>query len=159
VLWVVREILYHRATGRGTDTVKALDVASQLLHRRAIVYLISDFLSPGDPPGYRANLRRAMRQTNRRHDVVAVRIEDPHEKLLPDVGVLAIEDAETGDVVELDTSNPAVRSRFNVTARERSRRLVTDLRSEGVDTLELVTGASYMPSLQRFFKNRERRRA
>ena len=159
VLWVVREILYHRAIGRGTDTVKALDVASELLHRRAIVFLVSDFLSPGDPPGYRADFRRAMRQTNRRHDLVAVRIEDPHEKLLPDVGVLAIEDAETGDVVELDTSNPAVRSRFIETARERSRRLVTDLRSEGVDTLELVTGSSYMPALQRFFKNRERRRA
>lgn len=159
VLRVVREILYHRAIGRGTDTVKALDVANQLLHRRAIVFLISDFLSPRDPPGYRADIRRAMRQTNRRHDLVAVRIEDPHEKLLPDVGVLAIEDAETGDVVELDTSNSAVRSRFNVTARERSRRLVADFRSEGVDTLDLVTGSPYMPALQRFFNNRERRRA
>jgi uncharacterized protein (DUF58 family) len=159
VLWVVREILYHRATGRRTDTVKALDVAAQLLHRRAIVFLVSDFLSPGDPPGFRQDLRRALRQTNRRHDVVAVRIEDPHEKLLPDVGVLALEDAETGDVVELDTSNPVVRRRFNRTACERSRRLVTDLRSEGVDTLELVTGSSYMPALQRFFRNRERRRA
>jgi uncharacterized protein (DUF58 family) len=121
--------------------------------------VLSDFLSPGDPAGYRADLRRAMRQTNRRHDLVAVRIEDPHEKLLPDVGVLAIEDAETGEVVELDTSDPAVRSRFNEAAGERSRRLVTDLRSEGVDTLELVTGASYMPALQRFFKSRGRRRA
>jgi uncharacterized protein (DUF58 family) len=159
VLRVVREILYHGASGRKTDTVQALDIAGQLLHRRAIVFLVSDFLSPGDPPGYRADLRRAVRQTNRRHDVVAVHIEDPCEKLLPDVGVLAIEDAETGDVVELDTSNPAVRSRFNETARERSRRLVTDLRSEGVDTLQLVTGSSYLPVLQRFFKNRERRRA
>jgi uncharacterized protein (DUF58 family) len=159
VLRVVREILYHEPNGRGTDTVKALDVASHLLHRRAIVFLISDFLTPGDPEGNRADLRRAMRQTNRRHDLVAVRIEDPHERELPNLGVLAIEDAETGDVVELDTANPAVRSRFNERARERSRRLAIDLRSEGVDTLELVTGSSYMPALQRFFKNRERRHA
>jgi uncharacterized protein (DUF58 family) len=159
VLRVVREILYHRPAGRTTDTVQALGVASQLLHRRAIVFLISDFLSPGDPPGFRADLRRAVRQTHRRHDLVAVRIEDPNERMLPDVGVVAIEDAETGEVVELDTSNSAVRSRFVQVASERSRRLVTDLRAEGVDTLELMTGSSYLPALQRFFQNRERRRA
>jgi uncharacterized protein (DUF58 family) len=104
-------------------------------------------------------LRRAVRQTHRRHDLVAVRIEDPNERMLPDVGVVAIEDAETGEVVELDTSNSAVRSRFVQVASERSRRLVTDLRAEGVDTLELMTGSSYLPALQRFFQNRERRRA
>jgi uncharacterized protein (DUF58 family) len=154
----VREILFHEPHGRGTDSVKALDVASHLLHRRAIVFLISDFQAPGDPARNRANLRRAMRQTNRRHDLVAVHIEDPAERTLPNLGLLSIEDAETGEVVELDTANPRIRARFNATARERARRLVNDLRSEGVDTLELTTDAPYMPALQRFFKNRERRR-
>src|SRR5665213_4388953 len=159
ILRVVREILYHEPQGRGTDSVRALDVAGHLLHRRAIVFMISDFLSPGDPDRARTNLRRALRQTNRRHDVVAVHIEDPREKVLPNVGMLAIEDAETGEVVELDTANPNVRDRFSQEAQERSRRLVSDLRSEGVDTLQLDTGSPYMPALQRFFKNRERRRA
>ena len=159
VMRVVREILYHEPQGRGTDTVKALDVASHLLHRRAIVFLISDFQAPGDPAVNRSALRRAMRQTNRRHDLVAVRIEDPHERVLPDLGVLALEDAESGEIVELDTADPLVRKRFHEAAQARTRRLVTDLRSEGVDTLELATGASYLPALQRFFKNRERRRA
>jgi len=100
-----------------------------------------------------------MRQTNRRHDLVAVRIEDPHETALPNLGVLALEDAESGEIVELDTADAAVRERFKEAAQERTRRLVTDLRSEGVDTLELATDESYLPALQRFFKNRERRRA
>jgi uncharacterized protein (DUF58 family) len=159
VLRVVREILYHEPIGRGTDTVKALDVASNVLHRRAIVFLISDFQAPGDPERNRTQLRRAVRQTNRRHDLIAVRIEDPHERTLPDLGVIAIEDAETGEIVELDSANPAVRSRFNEATRERSRRLVLDLRSEGVDTLQLTTDVPYLPALQRFFETRERRRA
>jgi uncharacterized protein (DUF58 family) len=159
ILRVVREILYHEPQGRGTDSARALDVACHLLHRRAIVFMISDFLSPRDPEGARADLRRALRQANRRHDVIAVHIEDPHERTLPNVGMLAIEDAETGEVVELDTANPNVRDRFGEEAHERSQRLVSDLRSEGVDTLQLDTGSPYMPALQRFFKNRERRRA
>src|ERR1039457_524838 len=112
VLRVVRDILYHTPEGRGTDSVKALDVASHVLHRRAIVFLISDFQSPGDPEKTRAELRRAMRLTNRRHDLIAVQIEDPRERELPNVGVLALEDAETGEVIELDTANPTVRKRF-----------------------------------------------
>jgi uncharacterized protein (DUF58 family) len=158
VLRVVRDILYHTPEGRGTDTVKALDVANHVLHRRAIVFLISDFQSPGDPAAMRAELRRAMRQTNRRHDLIAVQVADPREKELPNVGVLALEDAESGEIIELDTADAAVRRRFNELALERSKRMVNDFRSEGVDTLELKTDAPYMAALQRFFKTRERRR-
>ena len=159
VLRVVRDILFHTPQGRGTDTVKALDVVNHLLHRRAIVFLISDFVAPGDPAAVRGALCRAMRQTNRRHDLVAVHVEDPHEQELPDVGILALEDAETGEVIELDTASAAVRKRFKAAAEERRRRLVIDFRSEGVDTLQLRTDTPYIPALQRFFKTRERRRA
>jgi uncharacterized protein (DUF58 family) len=158
VLRVVRDILYHTAEGSGTDTVKALDVINHVLHRRAIVFLISDFESPGDPAAAREALRRAMRQTNRRHDLVAVHVEDPHERELPNLGIVALEDAETGEVVELDTGSAAVRRRFKERALERGRRLVSDFRSEGVDTLQLQTDTPYIPALQRFFKTRERRR-
>jgi uncharacterized protein (DUF58 family) len=158
VLRVVRDILYHTAEGIGTDSVKALDVVNHVLHRRAIVFLISDFESPGEPIAARAALRRAMRQTNRRHDLIAVHVEDPHEKELPNVGILALEDAESGEIIELDTASAAVRKRFKELSLERGRRLVNDFRSEGVDTLQLQTDAPYMPALQRFFKTRERRR-
>ena len=159
VLRVVREILFHEPVGRGTDGVKALDVVNHVLHRRAIVFMISDFQSPGDPARDAPEMRRAMRQTNRRHDLVAVHIEDARERTLPNLGVLALQDSETGAVIELDTANPNVRSRFEREAAERVRNLVNDFRAEGVDTLELDTNAPYLPALQRFFKSRERRRA
>jgi uncharacterized protein (DUF58 family) len=158
VLRVVRDILYHSPEGIGTDIVKALDVANRLLHRRAIVFLISDFELPQDPEAARVNLRRAMRQTNRRHDLIAVHVEDPRERELPNVGIVALEDAETGEVIELDSASAAIRNRFRQHSLERSRRLVSDFRAEGVDALQLQTDLPYMPALQRFFKNRERRR-
>ena len=123
VLRVVRDILYHTPEGTGTDVVKALDVANRLLHRRAIVFLISDFESPKDPVSARAELRRAMRRTNRRHDLIAVHVEDPREKELPNVGIIALEDAETGEIIELDTASASVRKRFNERSAQRSREL------------------------------------
>jgi uncharacterized protein (DUF58 family) len=158
VLRVIRDILYHQPEGRGTDSVKALDVVNHVLHRRAIVFLISDFETGKDPQTARAELRRAMRQTNRRHDLIAVHIEDPREKELPNVGIVALEDAETGEIVELDTTRAVVRQRFKEQALERSRRLVMDLRSEGIDTLQLQTDTPYIPALQRLFKTRVRGR-
>jgi uncharacterized protein (DUF58 family) len=157
VLRLVREILFHQPLGRGTDTVKALDFANHILHRRAIAFLISDFQSSEEPELALENLRRAMRQTNRRHDLVALHIQDAREKTLPDVGVLAIEDAETDEVVELDTADPEVRRNFEKEVNERTQQLVRGFRAEAIDTLELDTAVPYLPALQRFFKNRERR--
>jgi len=157
VMRVVREILFYQPRGRGTDTVKALDFANHILHRRAIAFFISDFQTSGDPDEARAKLRRAMRQTNRRHDLVALHIQDAREKSLPDVGVLAMQDAETDEVVELDTADPEVRARFASDVNERIQQLVLGFRAEAIATLELDTATPYLPALQRFFKNRERR--
>ena len=157
VLRVVREILYFQPRNRGTDTVKALDFANHILRRRAIAFLISDFQSSEAPDRALENLRRAMRQTNRRHDLVALHIQDARERTLPDVGLLAIEDAETGEVVELNTADPKIRARFATEVNNRTQRLVRGFRAEAIDTLELDTAVPYLPALQRFFKNRERR--
>jgi uncharacterized protein (DUF58 family) len=158
VLRVVRDILFHEPQGVGTDSVKALDVVNHVLHRRAVVFLISDFETSGDPSVARAALRRAVRQTNRRHDLIAVHVEDPREKELPNVGIIALEDAETGEIIELNTARTAVRKRFSKLALERSERLRNDLRAEGVDIVQLRTDAPYIPALQRFFKARGRPR-
>ena len=159
VLRVVRDILYHEPQGVGTDTVKTLDAVNNLLHRRAVVFLISDFeTSGGDPEVARAQLRRAVRQTNRRHDLIALHIEDPREKELPNVGIIALEDAETGEIIELNTARATVRKRFNELSLERARRLKSDLRAEGVDIVQLRTDTPYIPPLQRFFKSRGRPR-
>jgi uncharacterized protein (DUF58 family) len=159
VLRVVRDILYHTPEAIGTDTVKALDVANRLLHRRAVVFLISDFETSKNAAAARVELRRAMRRTNRRHDLIAVQVEDPRERELPDVGIVALEDAESGEVIEVDTASATVRRRFRELSLARGLQLVNDFRSEGIDTLQLRTDAPYMPALQRFFKTRQRRRA
>ncbi len=118
VLRIVREVLGFEPARRGTDLVQALDFVNDVIKRRAIVFLLSDFQTAGTST---EDLRRALRQTNRRHDLVALPIEDARERLLPDLGVVAIEDAETGELIELDTRNPAVRRRFTEIA-ERPRR-------------------------------------
>jgi len=158
-LRVIRDVLFHVPAGVGTDSVKALEAVDELLHRRALVFLISDFEAAGDPAVVRAGMRRAMRQTNLRHDLIAVQIEDPRESELPDVGLIALEDAESGEIVEIDTGNADVRSRFAAASVERKRRLVADFRAEGVDCLQLRTDMPYVPALQRLFKSRGRRRS
>jgi uncharacterized protein (DUF58 family) len=158
VLRVVRDILYHEPQGTGTDTVTTLDVVNKLLHRRAIVFLISDFETAGNPDATRTQLRRAVRQTNRRHDLIALHIEDPREQELPNVGIIALEDAETGEIIELDTASANVRKRFNELSSQRSAQLRGDLRAEGVDTVPLRTDKPFIPPLQRFFKSRGRAR-
>ena len=153
VLRVVREILAFKPKRRGTNVTHALDFVNGVTLRRSVVFLISDFQSENLD-----NLRRAMRQTHRRHDLIAVRIQDPHEATLPDVGLLAIEDAETRELLELDTTNPDVRTRFETSAQERVALLQRTFNGEAVDSLDLVTGQNYVPALRRFFKTRERKR-
>jgi uncharacterized protein (DUF58 family) len=158
VMRVVRDVLCFAPRGVRTDTVQALDSANRILHRRAIVFLISDFAARGESPVARAGLRRALRQTSLRHDVIAVQVEDPRERELPNVGLVALEDAESGEFVELDTGDAAVRRRFAAAALERGARLASDCRAEGVDTLQLRTDQPYLPALRRLFKTREHRR-
>ena len=90
---------------------------NDVIGRRAIVFLPSDFQTGHQSSESVADLRRVLRQTNRRHDLVAMPIEDTREQTLPDVGIVALEDAETGEFIELNTSLPAVRQRFADIAR------------------------------------------
>jgi uncharacterized protein (DUF58 family) len=158
VLRVVREILYFQPKNRGTDIVQALDFAKRVTRRRAVAFLISDFQTSGDQETALASWQRAIRLTHTRHDLVAMHIQDRREHELPDVGLLAIEDAETGEIFELSTANPKVRARFAELSRRKIETLRLMLNAEAVDTLELETGQSYVPPLMQFFKTRERRR-
>ena len=159
VLRIVREVLGFEPARRGTDLVQALDFVNDVVERRAIVFLLSDFQNGNQTDRSVADLRRALRQTNRRHDLVALPIEDARERVLPDLGVVAIEDAETGELIELDTRNLVVRQRFTEIAEQRATHLQRVFNAEAVDSLRLSTNRPYVADLMVFFKNRSRRRS
>jgi uncharacterized protein (DUF58 family) len=158
VLRIVREVLGFEPARHGTDLVQALDFVNDVTKRGAIVFLLSDFQAGNPDNAWLVELRRALRQTNRRHDLVALPIEDVRERLLPDLGLIAIEDAETGELVELDTRNPTVRRRFTELAENRAAQLQHVFNAEGVDSLFLGTDRPYIADLTSFFKKRTQRR-
>jgi uncharacterized protein (DUF58 family) len=157
VLRVLREILYFKPTSRGTRLSTALDFANDITTRRAVVFCISDFQFGDASEQAQLEFRRALRRTNRRHDLVAVRIHDRHEATLPDVGILAIEDSETGELLEIDTHKPKVREQFAHFARLQYDSLRSAFYAEGIDHLNLSTAEPYLAPLIQFFNGRERR--
>lgn len=158
ILRIIREILFFQPEGTGTNLAAAMDFTNQVIKRRAVAFLISDFCLPGNFDNSLNDLRPKLRITGRRHDLVAVSVNDPRERELPNIGLLTIEDSETGEQVELDTSCPEIRSRFKELADSRQSSLKRAIRSVGVDMLELSTERSYLADLLRFFSSRERRR-
>jgi len=158
-LRVIREILFFEPRGRRTDVVAAMDFASRVLKRRAITFLISDFALLGDPDEALDRLRPKLASLGRRHDLVAMAVRDPREAALPDVGRWMLEDAETGEQVEIDTSDQEVRRLFAAEAERRRRRLAHVVRGSGLDLLELSTDRPFLPALLSFFARRRRRLA
>ena len=159
VLRVVREILTCKPAGRGTDIAAALDVVRERALRRSVVFLISDFELPDDGGATLAALERAARPVGARHDVVAFEVRDPRERTLPNLGLVTLEDAESGDVVMLDTRQRRVRERFALLAAKRDADMRRTLRRLRVETLPLETRRPYLPELLAFFESRERRTA
>ena len=157
VMRVVREILSCRPEGRGTDIGAALEVVGRRALRRSVIFLISDFELPDDGGATLAGLERAARPVGVRHDVVAFEVRDPRERSLPDLGLVTVEDAETGDVVTLDTGRRRVRERFALLAAKRDTEMRRALRRVRVETLPLDTARPYLPELLKFFDSRERR--
>ncbi len=149
VLHLVRELLAAQPVPRETRLDRALDFLNQVQKRRAVVFLLSDFIGP--------DAARALAVANQRHDLIACTVADPRELALPDVGFLALRDAETGERIEVDTRHPRVRALFEKRAAERGQALARTLRRAGVDRLELGTREDYVKSLRRFFVMRERR--
>jgi uncharacterized protein (DUF58 family) len=157
VLRVVREILTCKPAGRGTDLAAALDFVGRNALRRAVVFLLSDFELPDDEGRALGALERAARPVGARHDVIAFEIRDPRERALPDLGLVTLEDAESGKVIELDTARRRVRERFATLATAREADTRRALRRSGIETLQLETTRPYVPTLLHFFESRERR--
>lgn len=147
VLRLVRQLLGLQPAGRGTSLTAPLEYAARILHRRAILFLVSDFHAADD---YAA----ALRVVAQRHDVIAIAVSDPREEELPDAGLIDLQDAESGATLLVDTANPAVReayARAARAAREERNRLLHRL---GVDLVEVSTAASYIDPLVAFFQKR-----
>ena len=157
-LRIVREILGFEPQSRGTDIVNALDFVNDVVSRRSVVFLISDFQAPGAMSDSLPSLRKAIGRTNRRHDLVALPIDDARENGMPNVGIVTIEDAETGELIEIDTANDALRQRFAEIAQDRTAQLQRAFTGEAVDSLRITTDQSYVAPLMAFFKNRKRKR-
>ncbi len=174
VLRVIREILFSEPKFHGTDLNGALEFLGRVTHHRAIVVILSDFLGQTKPSraDIDAHLRRrvilsetlaqtsavALRQANRRHDVVAVQIVDRYEQELPALGRLILQDAETGELVEINTGDERKRKAFaerQVKAQDELARL---FRSAAIDSIVLRTDQPYAAALGRFFEAREKRR-
>jgi uncharacterized protein (DUF58 family) len=164
ILRVIRDILCFTPEHRGTNLEQALDHTNRLLRRRAIVFLLSDFLQGPDgklpnPESPRSKeFFRALSLTNRKHDLCCVTLSDPREHELPAVGLLTLEDAETGQVVEINTNSADVRARYAKEMRMRHDLFRRGLLQAGVDLLPLSTDTPYIFPLRRFFEQRTRRR-
>jgi uncharacterized protein (DUF58 family) len=148
-LRLIREILYYEPKGRGTQPAEALDYLNQVLHRRSVVFLISDFQAP--------DFSKQLAVTSRRHDLIAIPIVDPREEELPDVGRLTLEDAETGEQIEIDTSDRATRLGYLKAVDQRTSERLRDFRRKRIDAISLKTDEDYLPALRAFFRTRERR--
>ena len=150
VLRLIRELLATEPVKAATDITKALEFLGRVQRRKCVLFLMSDFLGP--------DCSRALAIANQRHDCVAVSLADPRETTLPDVGFLTLRDAETDELIELDTRHPQVRALFAKAADDRERKLTGWLRRANVDRLTIQTDQPYAQSLQRFFRARERQR-
>ncbi len=146
VLRVVREILYFAPHQRGTNISAALEYVDRVIRRKSVVFLISDFRDQG--------YEKRLQVTSKRHDLIAITLQDRREEILPNVGLIELEDAETGEVVVLDTRDAKAREMYqqlNLSVVETRRKF---FQSNKIDNIEIRTEQSYVEPLIRFFRQR-----
>jgi uncharacterized protein (DUF58 family) len=149
VLRVIRELLYHKPQGRGTSVQRALEHLNLVVRKRAVVFLISDLLDQG--------FDRSLKAANRRHDVVILQIADPREREMPDVGIVQLRDAETGEIVEVDTSLRRFREAYRASWVRERERLTKFFQTHRMDHVFINAAEPYEMPLIRFFEERARK--
>lgn len=146
-LRLIREILYCHPTRHQTQLTDTVHILSNHIKRRALVFLISDFLFADDQ-------LEELKTISRQHDLVGVQIGDPAEKNLPAIGPVRLEDPETGEQIEINTSNPKVRQAYRQQTQNWQNLLDAHFRKLSIDKINLVTDEDYLPALHSFFKRR-----
>ena len=149
VLRVIREVLYYKPENKGTDISIALEYLLKVTKRKTVCFLVSDFITEG--------FEHALRIANKRHDITAVSITDPRELEIPNVGFVELEDAETGEITLIDTSDRKMTERFNRFNIKNMQDRANILRSMGVDLIDVRTDRSYVEPIMKFFRTREKR--
>lgn len=149
-LRLIRELLYFKMPKRRTDIPGAMDYLGRVLKKRATVFLVSDFIE--------RDFKRPLALMNKRHDLIAVSVRDRAEKRMPNVGMIELEDAETGEILMVDTSRRFFRSSYEDKSRKRFDELKSMLRSIDVDCIDVCTDKAYINDLVQFFHARHRRR-
>ena len=149
VLRVIRELLYFQPSGRGTNIDAALEYLNRVTYRRSVVFLVSDFFA--------SDYEKALRVANRRHDLIAITLEDPREYDLPAIGIVELEDAETGEGILVDFGDAAVREAFQkLTRKDRDDRDAL-FRRMGLDAVNISTQGAYHEPLMQFFRMRAKK--
>ena len=150
-LRLMRDLLVFEPVGKGTDLAAALEYAGKMLKHKAVIFVVSDFQAD--------NLEQPLKLLAQRHDVVVATIDDPSETSLPNIGMARFVDPESGETLDVDTNDPAVRASFErLSGAERDARR-SMLRRLAIDEIPISTAASYIEPLLRFFRNRERRKS
>lgn len=149
VLRLIRDLLFFKPEGSGTDLGVAFEHLNHVTRRRCVVFLASDFQAGG--------YERPMRVARRRHDLIPITITDPHEVELSDVGLIELVDAETGDMVLVDTSDGRLRRRYAAHSAAKANERAEVFRRCSVDSIDVTTGQSFIEPLNRFFKARKTR--
>jgi len=149
VLRVVREVLFHKPEGRGTRIQSALERLNLVIRKHAVVFLISDLLDQG--------YEQALKVANRKHDVIIIQIVDPREQELPPLGILEVRDAETGEIVYIDSSLPRVREIYRQNWEQNWQKQRKLFQSHSIDNVTIDTARPYDVPLVRFFAERARR--
>lgn len=157
ILRIIREMLYFEPTGKRTDISQAIRHFNGIMKKKAVVFLISDFLNntqanPSVNPS--EDEFHLLKIANKKHDLICFRITDPREKELPKVGIINMEDAETGEMVTINTNKKKVRQLFAKQSRERDAVLEKNLTKIGADILTLSTDENYAAQLRNFFVRR-----
>ncbi len=149
VLRLIRELLNFKPRQTQTDISAGIEYLGRVTNKKSVVFLISDFLGE--------EFENQMRVLAKRHDLIAVSVTDPREVKMPNVGLIQLEDAETGELVLIDTGSAGFRREYDGLGSERQERLRKLFRSMDVDHIEIYTGKDYVVDLVRFFRTRERR--
>ena len=149
VLRVIRELLCSQPTGKGTNISVALEYLNKITHRRTISFVVSDFIAN--------DYAHALRIANKRHDMIAITIVDPREQELPNVGFIDLRDAESGEILLLDTADSLARKEFGALNNRRRQEQSRLFRSMGVDEILINTNRHHVEPIVRFFRMREKR--